>query len=58
MVPKIDEFQKKLLATFQVEAGEHLNALSSGLIALEQSPSAENASHFWWMRSPLSRKYW
>ena len=44
MVPKGDDFQKKLLATFKVEAGEHLNALSSGLIALEQSPLAEKQS--------------
>ena len=41
MTQKSDEFRKKLLATFKVEAGEHLNALSSGLIALEQASPAE-----------------
>lgn len=31
------EFQKKLLATFKVEAAEHVQILSSGLIELEQA---------------------
>lgn len=31
-------FLKKLLATFKVEAGEHIAAISSGLIAMEKSP--------------------
>jgi two-component system chemotaxis sensor kinase CheA len=44
VVPKSDEFQKKLLATFKEEAAEHLAALSSGLIALERSPSPEKQS--------------
>lgn len=33
-----DEFLKKLRATFRVEAREHIQALSSGLIALERTP--------------------
>ena len=33
-------FLKKLLATFKVEAAEHIAAISSGLIELEKSPSA------------------
>ncbi|MFH0968311.1 MAG: response regulator [Methanobacteriota archaeon] len=35
------EFAKKLLATFQTEAQEHLNAIASGLIELEKPISAE-----------------
>jgi two-component system chemotaxis sensor kinase CheA len=38
MVNKNDEFLKKLLAIFRVEAGEHLQAMSSGLLALEKMP--------------------
>ena len=34
-------FLKRLLATFKVEAAEHISAISSGLIELEKSPSAE-----------------
>ena len=41
MAPKNDDFLKKLLSTFKMEAGEHLSALSSGLIALEQEPQTE-----------------
>jgi two-component system chemotaxis sensor kinase CheA len=33
-----EEFLQRLLATFRVEAGEHVAAMSSGLIELEQSP--------------------
>lgn len=42
MEKKSDEFLKKLLSTFKVEAGEHVQALSSGLIDLEKA-SAEDA---------------
>jgi len=41
MPRKDDEFLKKLLATFKVEAEEHLRSTSSGLLELEQSPGAE-----------------
>lgn len=36
-----DDFLKRLLATFRVEADEHLQALSAGLITLEKHPAAE-----------------
>jgi two-component system chemotaxis sensor kinase CheA len=39
MAKQNDEFRKRLLATFQVEAGEHLQAMSSGLIELEKMPT-------------------
>src|SRR5512143_3738792 len=35
------EFHKKLLATFRIEAGEHLKVMSSGLIELEGVAAAE-----------------
>ncbi|HEY5594419.1 MAG TPA: hybrid sensor histidine kinase/response regulator [Nitrospiria bacterium] len=38
MPQKDADFLKKLLATFKVEAEEHLKALSSGLLELEKSP--------------------
>ena len=41
MAPKSDDFLKKLLATFKVEAGEHVHALASGLVALEQVSGEE-----------------
>ena len=41
MASQNDDFLKKLLSTFKMEAGEHLSALSSGLIALEQEPQTE-----------------
>ncbi len=41
MGPKDKELLKKLLATFEVEAEEHLNAISSGLIELEKASSPE-----------------
>ncbi len=34
-----DEFLKRLLATFRIEADEHLQSISSGLFELEQKPS-------------------
>jgi len=39
MAKKNDELLKKLLATFRVEADEHLKAMSSGLLALEKAPA-------------------
>jgi two-component system chemotaxis sensor kinase CheA len=38
MVSKSDEFAKRLLSTFKVEADEHLNNITSGLIELEKDP--------------------
>jgi len=37
MEKKDEEFLKKLLSTFKVEAGEHLKVISSGLIEMEKS---------------------
>src|SRR3972149_6801130 len=39
MSKKDDEFLKKLLATFRVEADEHLKAMSSCLLELEKAPA-------------------
>lgn len=36
-----DEFLAALRATFRVEAAEHLQAIASGLLALEKTPSSE-----------------
>lgn len=36
MRKKEDDFPKRLLATFKIEAQEHINAISSGLIELEK----------------------
>jgi len=41
MAEKNDEFRKRLLATFRVEADEHLRAMSSGLLDLEKTPVRE-----------------
>jgi two-component system chemotaxis sensor kinase CheA len=38
---KNDEFMKKLVATFRVEAGEHIQAISLGLVELEKTSSPE-----------------
>ena len=38
---KNDEFRKRLLSTFKVEAREHVQALSSGLIELEKTPDLD-----------------
>lgn len=35
------DFKKRLLATFRIEAEEHLNSISSGLLELEKLPSPE-----------------
>src|SRR3990172_1653147 len=44
MAKKNDEFLKKLLATFRVEADEHLKAMSSGLMELEKIPAGEQGT--------------
>jgi len=41
VAPNSDDFLKRLLATFKVEAGEHVSAVSSNLVALEQSSGEE-----------------
>src|SRR6266540_481068 len=41
MVKKNDDFLKKLLTTFRVEADEHIEAMSSGLLDLEKTPPGE-----------------
>ncbi len=41
MSKRDNDFQKKLLATFKVEAEEHIRAMSSGLLDLEKAPAAE-----------------
>lgn len=38
MGKKEDDFLKKLIATFKVEADEHIKAMQSGLLALEKKP--------------------
>lgn len=40
MINKNDEFLKRLLAMFRVEADEHLAAMSAGLIELEKVPAS------------------
>jgi two-component system chemotaxis sensor kinase CheA len=44
MATKNGELLKKLLATFRVEADEHLQGMSSGLLALEKTPAGEERS--------------
>lgn len=39
MAKKNDELLKRLLATFRVEADEHLKSMSAGLLALEKEPA-------------------
>jgi two-component system chemotaxis sensor kinase CheA len=41
MAPKDKELLKRLLATFRVEAEEHVTAISSGLVELERASSPE-----------------
>ncbi|MBI4444205.1 MAG: response regulator [Acidobacteria bacterium] len=43
MASKSDDFLKKLLATFKVEAEEHVHALASGFVALEQDTGEDQA---------------
>ncbi len=38
MAKQNDEFLKRLLATFRIEAGEHLQVMSSGVLKLEKTP--------------------
>ncbi|MHB1657620.1 MAG: hybrid sensor histidine kinase/response regulator [Burkholderiales bacterium] len=38
MAKQDGEFLKRLLATFRIEAGEHLQAMSSGILELEKMP--------------------
>ena len=38
-MPSNEEFLQRLLATFRIEADEHLEAMASGLIELEKAPS-------------------
>lgn len=40
-MPTNDDFLKRLLAIFRIEADEHLAAISSGLIVLEKTPAGE-----------------
>ncbi|WP_280156193.1 response regulator [Piscinibacter sp. XHJ-5] len=44
MATEDDSFLRQLLATFQVEAEEHLGAMSSLLLALERSPPGEEVA--------------
>ena len=44
MDDKKEAFRKRLLATFRVEAAEHIQVLSSGLMELEKSSAAESHS--------------
>lgn len=39
MTKQSDDFQKRLRATFQIEADEHLQVMSAGLIELENQPA-------------------
>lgn len=39
MDKKDEAFLKKLLATFKIEAGEHIDKITSGLLELEKAPS-------------------
>ncbi len=41
MKKKNNDFLKRLLATFKVEAEEHIKLISSGLLELEKTPDAE-----------------
>lgn len=44
MARKNDELLKRLLATFRIEADEHLQAMSSGLLALKKAPPGVEAA--------------
>lgn len=41
MPKRNDDFLKKLLSTFKIEAAEHIRKISTGLLELEKSPSVE-----------------
>ena len=38
---KDETFLKRLLATFEIEAAEHIAAISTGLVELEKATAAE-----------------
>lgn len=44
MARKNDELLQRLIATFRIEADEHLQAMSSGLLALENAPPEADAT--------------
>jgi len=44
MASKNDDFLKRLLATFRIEANEHLQAMSSGLLDLEKTPAGQRST--------------
>jgi two-component system, chemotaxis family, sensor kinase CheA len=44
MATNNDDFLRKLLATFRVEADEHIQAMSSGLVELEKMPAGAQRS--------------
>lgn len=44
MTNKNDDLLKRLLVTFRIEADDHLKAMTSGLLALEKTPSGVQAS--------------
>ena len=44
MANKDDDFQKSLLAMFRVEADEHLKAMSSGLVELENTAAGQRST--------------
>lgn len=44
MAKQNDEFLKRLLSTFRIEADEHLKAMSAGLIELEKNPAADRCA--------------
>jgi two-component system chemotaxis sensor kinase CheA len=46
MINKDDDFLKKLLGTFKIEAQEHIQAMSSGLIELEKATLPEKQTEF------------
>jgi len=51
-MPGTDEtFLKRLLATFRAEAREHIEAIASGLVDLENASTQETK------RSPLMRSF-
>jgi two-component system chemotaxis sensor kinase CheA len=43
MTEKDKEFQKRLMATFRVEAEEHLRAITAGLLELEKRPKSSKS---------------
>lgn len=44
MADKNDELLKRLLATFRIEADEHIRAMSVGLAELEKNPAADSSA--------------